>query len=247
MRDLARVTDQIAADMAARAGDLLHRMSPEGRRVRQRQRERRRKALARIFRRLVAAFVAVLAIAVGWGFIVGPLGLTGFMLAAIALVLAFAAILALSATREPTPAALATSDLPLLPQRTEEWLDKQRPLLPPPAARLVDGIGLKLEALAPQLATIDPQDPIAAQLRKLLSTELPELVNGYARVPDALRREGRDGPSPDRQLLDGLRVVDEQLGRATEQLASGDLYKLATQGRYLELKYRNGDALEGPK
>ena len=247
MRDLSRVTDQIAADMASRAGDMLHRMSPEGRRVRQRQRERRRKALMRIFRRMIAALVAVLVAAVGWGLFVGPLGLGGIMIMTIVLFVAFAAILSLSATPSPTPAALVASDLPLLPQRTEEWLERQRPMLPPPAARLVDGIGLKLEALAPQLTAIDPQDPVAAQLRKLLGTELPELVNGYARVPDALRRTGRDGTSPDRQLLDGLRVVDEQLGRTTEQLANGDLYKLATQGRYLELKYRDGDGLESPR
>ncbi len=244
MRDLSRVTDQIAAEMAARAGDMLHRLSPEGRRVRQRQRERRRKALTRIFRRMILALLAVLVATVGWGFIVGPLGLTGIMFAGMALFLAFAAILSVSMAPQPTPAALAASDLPLLPQRTEEWLERQRPALPPPAARLVDGIGLKLEALTPQLATLDPQDPVAAQLRKLLGTELPELVDGYRRVPDALRREARDGHSPDRQLLEGLRVVDEQLGRASEQLASGDLYKLATQGRYLELKYKNGDALE---
>jgi hypothetical protein len=29
----------------------------------------------------------------------------------------------------------------------------------------------------------------------------------------------------------------------TEQLATGDLHRLATQGRYLELKYKGG---EGP-
>ena len=247
MRDLTRVTDQIAAEMAARAGDMLHRLSPEGRRIRQRQRDRRRKALTRIFRRMVAALLAVLVGIVGWAVLVGPLGLTGVMIAALTLFLAFAAIIAMSATPQPTPAALAASDLPLLPRRTEEWLERQRPALPPPAVRLVDGIGLKLEALAPQLVTLDPQDPIAAQLRKLLSTELPELVDGYARVPEALRRAERDGPSPDRQLLEGLRVVDEQLGRASEQLASGDLYKLATQGRYLELKYKNGDELENPR
>jgi hypothetical protein len=57
-------------------------------------------------------------------------------------------------------------------------------------------------------------------------------------VPEALRRTGRDGPSPDRQLVDGLSVVDGEIARMTAQLASGDLHKLATQGRYLELKYR---------
>ena len=63
--------------------------------------------------------------------------------------------------------------------------------------------------------------------------------------PGERRREGRDGPSPDRQLIDGLAVVDGELARMTAQLASGDLHKLATQGRYLELKYKGDGALGG--
>ena len=243
MRDLARITEDIANDMAARAGEMLHRHSPEGRRIRQRQRERRRKTMARIARRMVLAFFAIVAVAIGWGLVVGPIGIAGILYAALAIFLAWAAILSLSSTPEPSPQALAASDLPLLPQRTEEWLEKQRPALPAPAVRLVDGIGLKLEALAPQLATLDPREPAAAEIRKLLCEELPELVDGYQRVPEGLRREGRDGPSPDRQLVDGLAVVDGEIARMTAQLASGDLHKLATQGRYLELKYRGDEGV----
>jgi hypothetical protein len=237
MRDLARITDSIAAEMAARAGDMLYRHSPEGRRIRQRARARRVKAMARIVRRMILAMVVVVVVTVGWGLAIGPIGIGGLMAAGLAILLAWVAILSLS-TRPPSPTAIATSDLPLLPERTEEWLQQQRPTLPAPAARLVDGIGLKLEALAPQLATLDPREPAAAEIRKLLCEELPELVDGYKRVPEALRRTGRDGPSPDRQLVDGLSVVDGEIARMTEQLASGDLHKLATQGRYLELKYR---------
>ena len=72
----------------------------------------------------------------------------------------------------------------------------------------------------------------------LFRSELPELVKGYNRVPVNLRREGVNGMSPDRQLVDGLAVVDSELKRMSEQLAAGDLNKLATQGRYLELKYQ---------
>jgi hypothetical protein len=57
-------------------------------------------------------------------------------------------------------------------------------------------------------------------------------------VPKHLRRDGLNGMSPDTQLIEGLNVVDAELQRMSEQLASGDLYKLATQGRYLELKYQ---------
>jgi hypothetical protein len=245
MRDLARISEDIANDMAARAGEMLHRHSPEGRRIRQRQRERRRKALAKVMRRMLLALFAVLVAALAWGLVIGPIGVTGIMAVAMVVLLSWVAIIALSSSPEPSPQVLAASDLPLLPQRTEEWLYKQRPALPAPAARLVDGIGLKLEALGPQLATLDPREPAAAEIRKLLCEELPELVDGYRRVPEGLRREGRDGPSPDRQLVDGLAVVDGEIARMTAQLASGDLHKLATQGRYLEIKYRGDGGVVG--
>jgi hypothetical protein len=165
------------------------------------------------------------------------------MLVALTLILALVLVLSLSRPREAKPEALAASDLPLLPQRIEEWLETQRPALPAPATRLIDGIGLRLEALAPQLANIDPREPAAVEVRKLLCDELPDLVKGYARVPEALRRDARDGPSPDRQLLDGLKVVDDQLARLTADLASADLHKLSVQGRYLELKYKGDEDL----
>jgi hypothetical protein len=61
-------------------------------------------------------------------------------------------------------------------------------------------------------------------------------VRGYQRVPQQLRRQG-----PDAQLVEGLRVVESELARMTQQLASGDLDKLATQGKYLELKYKGAE------
>ena len=78
-------------------------------------------------------------------------------------------------------------------------------------------------------------------MRRLIGDELPELVRGYQSVPHALRRADTDGMMPERQLLDGLSVVDGELTRMSEQLARGDLERLATQGKYLELKYQGGD------
>jgi hypothetical protein len=138
----------------------------------------------------------------------------------------------------PTPQAMARADLPLLPAQTERWLEAQRPALPAPAQRLADDIGVQLAAIAPQLRELDPLEPAAEEVRKLMAVELPELIDGYRKLPENLRRETRNGTSPDRQLIEGLKVVDEELKRMSEQLASGDLHKLATQNRYLELKYR---------
>ena len=222
----------------------MRRVSPEGRARARRAKERRRKAFMRIARRLFIATVSILAAAIAAGLILGPIGDTGVLMTALALVVAWAAVLFFSQTPEPTPEALVQADLPLLPSRTEEWLERQRPALPAPAARLVDGIGVRLEALAPQLTGLDPREPAAAEVRRLIGEDLPELVKGYQRVPLSLRREMRDGTSPDSQLVDGLKLVDSELARMTEQLAAGDLDALATRGKYLELKYRGDEGLD---
>ncbi|PTQ08498.1 hypothetical protein CLG96_14925 [Sphingomonas oleivorans] len=221
---------------------MLRRLSPEARRLAHRARQRRWRALLRRLKLIFYSVLAIMLAAGTFGLLVAPLGVEGLMLAFIAMALTAATILAWPGTPSPTPETLAKSDLALLPQRTEEWLERQRPALPAPAARLVDGIGLRLEALAPQLQTLDPREPAAIEIRKLIGEELPELIDGYRRVPEALRRESRNGMVPDRHLIEGLTVVESELGRMSEQLASGDLHKLATQGRYLELKYKGDES-----
>lgn len=203
-----------------------------------------RRRVVGFFRRLKYAFFAVLGVALAGGLIgsfVTPLGIWGFFLMLVAMAIVFFGILGWPQAPEPTPQQMAKSDLPLLPSQTERWLEAQRPALPAPAQRLADEIGIKLEAIGPQLAQIDPREPAAFEFRKLMAEELPELVEGYKRVPEGMRRAERNGSSPDRQLVEGLQVVDEELARLSEQIVSGDLNKLATQGRYLELKYRGED------
>jgi hypothetical protein len=189
----------------------------------------------------IILFLALVTIgAVLFGLAIAPLGVTGVLATA---VIGIAGTLLLSIfPRDGWSSAseLPTTDLALLPLRTEEWLVDQRKALPPPAQRLVDGIGTRLEVLSNQLRSLDEKEPAAAEIRRLVAHDLPELVNGYGRVPSTLRKEGLNGISPDRQLLDGLGVVESELKRMSEQLAAGDLNKLATQGRYLELKYQDG-------
>jgi hypothetical protein len=227
----------------ADAEALLHRVSPEGRRLAQRARARRFRARMAMLRRMLAALAVVVAAAIAWGLAIGPIGQFGFLAAVVALVVAWVVIVGASRVPEITTEALGQSDLPALPQRTEAWLQRQRPALPAPAQRLADGIGVKLEAIAPQVQALDPAEPAAAELRKLLAQELPDLVEGYTRVPQALRGTARDGgPAPDQQLVAALSVVDTQLDELSAALAEGDLRRLATQGRYLELKYKDDGA-----
>jgi len=225
-----------------RAEEILERVRA---RTSPRQVRAHRRRVAGFFRRLKYACLAVLAVMLAGGLIgsfVTPLGIGGFFLMLVAMAVLFFTILGWPRSAEPTPQQIARTELPMLPQQTERWLEAQRPALPAPAQQLADQIGIKLEAMAPQFAKLDPREPAAYELRKLVAEELPELVDGYRRVPDAMRREARNGGlSPDRQLVEGLRVVDEELLRMSERLASDDLDKLATQGRYLELKYRGED------
>jgi hypothetical protein len=230
--------NRVVADAEA----LLQRVSPEGRRLAQRERQRRNRArMKALGRAFVATMLIILAATViGW---VVPIGQFGFLIALIAILAAWVVIFAMSHEPAETVQSLAASDITMLPQKTEAWLQRQRAALPAPAQRLADGIGLKLEALAPQLAGLDPREPAAAEVRKLLSVELPELIEGYARVPLSLRQDTSNGPAPDKQLVEALNVVDSELARMSADLASGDLNKLATQGRYLELKYKDEDGV----
>lgn len=175
-----------------------------------------------------------------WGMI-SPIGIAGVMLAFLAMLVAMGIGVAFSGERVVSAEKLREVDLKQLPQSTDRWLQAQRRALPAPAITLVNDIGRKLDTLGVQLQTLDEREPIAGELRRLIGDELPELVNGYNRVPPNLRRDGLNGMSPDKQLVDGLGVVDTELTRLSQQLASGDLNTLATQGRYLELKYQ-GDS-----
>jgi len=230
--------NRVMADAEA----LLQRVSPEGRRLAQRQRQRRNRVRFKAFVRALGATIAIIlaATAVGW---VIPIGQIGFLAALVAILAAWVVMFAISHEPEETVQTLAASDITMLPQKTEAWLQRQRPALPPPAQRLADGIGLKLEQLAPQVASLDPREPAAAEVRKLLSVELPELIDGYTRVPLNLRQDAGNGIAPDKQLVEALSVVDSELARMSADLASGDLNKLATQGRYLELKYKDDDGV----
>jgi hypothetical protein len=223
----------------ARHAAVLRRVSTEEQQLARRARQRRRAAQARALKRMLIATAVIVAAAIGWGLVVGPIGQFGFLAAVIALVLSWVVIVGSMRVPQVSIEALAQSDLPLLPERTAVWLQAQRAALPPPAVRLVDAIGLKLETLGPQLGALDPREPAAFEVRKLLSQELPDLIQGYAKVPEGFRKQDRDGVVPDQQLTEALRIVDEELGRMSADLANGDLNKLATQGRYLELKYRD--------
>ncbi|MDO7834243.1 hypothetical protein Q4610_04210 [Sphingobium sp. HBC34] len=231
-------SDRVLADAEA----VLRRHSERGQSLSTRARQRRN---AGLLRKVRYAFWAVLAVVLGSavaGFIL-PLGVTGVMIALGVMIAALLLIALMPAESRVRTEALAQTELTALPLKTEIWLENQRKALPAPAITLVDSIGVKLEMLAPQLERLNEQEPAAQEIRRLLADHLPELVTGYQSIPQPLRREERNGRVPEKQLIDGLAVIDAEIGRMSEHLASGDLDKLATQNRFLELKYQEAREL----
>ncbi|MFZ2996854.1 hypothetical protein [Sphingobium sp.] len=231
-------SDRTLADAEA----VLRRHSDRGKSLSTRARQRRN---AGVLRKVKYAFWAILAVILGSavaGFIL-PLGTTGVMIALGIMIAALLLIALIPTETRVRTEALASTELTALPLQTEIWLENQRKALPAPAITLVDSIGVRLETLGPQLERLNPQDPAAQEVRRLLSDHLPELVTGYQSIPEPMRREERNGRIPERQLVDGLSVIDAEIARMSESLASGDLDKLATQNRFLELKYQEAKEL----
>lgn len=231
-------SDRVLADAEA----VLRRHSERGQSLTSRARERRNASIMRRLGRIAGAAFAIIiaAMVAGWFM---PLGTSGVMIVLGLLLVTTLFFALLPGERAVSPDKLADSSLTALPLKTEIWLENQRKALPAPAVTLVDSIGVKLETLAPQLERLGEQDPAAHEIRKLLADHLPELVTGYQSIPAPLRREERNGRVPEKQLIEGLSVIDAEIGRMSEQLASGDLDKLATQNRFLELKYQEAKEL----
>ena len=225
----------------ARAEELLERVDAQSRLAVRVGKRQVRTARQRLMRALGFSALVGLGVII-WGLAIGPVGVSGVIIAALLLIIGIPLILAFPRGASAGVADLPKTQLSMLPISTEEWLLSQRKALPAPAQKLVDGIGLKLETLSEQLRALDEKEPAARDIRRLLADELPELVTGYQKVPPPMRKQDRNGLNADQQLLDGLGVVDGELRRLSEQLAAGDLTKLATQGRYLELKYQGEGA-----
>lgn len=204
----------------------------------------RRQHVAKKVGRILIAIGAVLIGGAIFGAVVQPLGFMGLM--ALLMLIAGVAFFfgKYPAFPEPRREDLHRTDLKQLAGRTEIWLEAQRPALPAPARSLVDKIGVQLDLLAPQLQTLEQNTPAAAHIRKLVGEDLPELVSGYQRIPVGLRGEAHAGRTPDDTLLGGLNMLEREIGDAARNLAAGEMDKLATRERYLQLKYQGLDTEE---
>ena len=184
----------------------------------------------------VDAVILLLAAIVGAAIM--PLGMFGALAVLIVMIALTLLILFAPATPVPNVERLQHSELKALPAQTARWLDAQRPQLPAPAFSILDRLDTRLDTLTPQLATLEEDAPAALEVRRLVGEQLPAFVRDYARVPAAMRSTPRNGKTPDQQLVEGLELIEREIGQMSEELAQGDLDSLATRGRFLEIKYR---------
>ena len=187
------------------------------------------------------ALMLVISLYVG---LVGPIGILSIpvlILAAVAIIFGAGAF---SREREIAPSAMAQAPLPQIADRAATWIDQQRLALPAPAARLADDIWQKIAALRPQLATLEENRPEAWELRRLVGEELPGLVESYKRVPVTMRREERNGRVAERELIDGMQLLDDEIGTLARSIAGADMDRLSSQKRYLELRYKGDETAQ---
>lgn len=175
------------------------------------------------------------------GGLVGGIGILGFTALVIACVVAVLIMSQFPRLKTPSRADITRGgDVKQLVGRTELWLEAQRPALPPPAATLVDQLGVQLDGLGFQLEGIDQNHPKAREIRSLIGEQLPEMIDSYRRIPPQMRSEQRAGSTPDQQLTQSLETISGEIDSITRQLAEGSLDDLAIKHRFLDSKFGSG-------
>jgi hypothetical protein len=184
------------------------------------------------------AIGALIVATIGFGLIVGPIGLTGLFLVGLATL----AILLLFSLWPSEPKRIAYNEqLPTgtVVRQLETMLVRRRAALPAPAAQRADAIGAQLPLLESRLAEVDPLDPLARDARRLMGKHLPELIDRYERIPaDYRRQQDGEGLTADQRLVASLDAARNALGEIGDKLVQGDRQAFETQGRFIESRYK---------
>ncbi|NBC89123.1 MAG: hypothetical protein GVX90_06500, partial [Alphaproteobacteria bacterium] len=133
---------------------------------------------------LAAALVAIFVATGVVGAIIGGIGFWGVMALALAVIVAVGVFALAPAPKPPKRSELKQGSPQQMVDRTELWLEAQRAALPPPAARVVDQLGLQLDALGLQLETIDADHPAVGEVRELVGEYIPETIEDYRKIPE---------------------------------------------------------------
>ncbi|MFL6857267.1 MAG: hypothetical protein ACJ8EB_05100 [Allosphingosinicella sp.] len=232
-------------DAIARLDDTLARWdgrASESVGLARRRYGRAARATARRITGMGAAIAALIVATIGFGLLVGPIGINGLFLVAVAIL----GILIAFSFWPSEPKRVAYSEE--LPTRTvvrqlEGVLVRERAALPAPAARRLDAIGAQLPLLESRLGEVDPLDPLAQDARRLMGKHLPDLIDRYERIPAAYRHQADgEGMSADQRLVASLDAARQALDDIGARLTESDRQAFEAQGRFIETRYKDPDA-----
>lgn len=203
-------------------------------------------AVGKTLAELSLAVFGVVAAFMAFGLLIEPIGIFGFLLMIIAIVGVAVFFGARSVMPQKIKAFSEAMPNSQVVQTLDTFLHRRRTALPPPAARRVDAISQQLPLLESRLQEVNPLDPLAQDARRLMGKHLPELIERYERVPAQYRHE-RDGEgmTVDDRLTASLDAADAALKEIGLKLARADMDAFETQGRFIESRYKDDDALKG--
>jgi len=237
---VSEVTDKVERAIARfeRVTQQLDQRDGPVRAAARRERERLNAGLGRTAAKVAGAIVLIWLAATIIGFI-EPIGMFGF-LAALATTIVVAGVLIARGGRKAVSAPAPSADLPngTMVDRFDSYIYRVRPALPAPAQVQLDAISATLPSLKQCLERVDNLDPQAQDARRLMSIHLPGLIDRYANVPAAYRKEqDGEGKTVDERLVESLAAARTALGEVSQQLARADMAAFETQGRFIKSRY----------
>lgn len=189
--------------------------------------------------------VAALVVAtIGFGLIVGPIGIAGLFGVAVLIVAMLVLFAVWPAEHAAAPAYSATMSNREVVSRFDSYLHRNRAALPSPAASRVDSIASQLPMLESRLGEMDTLDPLAQDARRLMGQHIPDLIDRYERIPLAHRHDpDSGGMTADERLVTALDAAHEALDDLARRATRQDRDAFETQGRFIESRYKNPDKL----
>lgn len=141
----------------------------------------------------------------------------------------------------PSPAdpsqKIASMPLDALTGRCEQWLLDRTSDLPRAALDSADTILARLHGLQPAVAGLPETDPKAGEIRRLVGSHLPRLVDSYLALPPQARHPSSENSQ---RVTESLGIVAVELDRLCENLEGCRTSQFETEHRFIETRYKDG-------
>lgn len=133
-----------------------------------------------------------------------------------------------------------------LRERLADLIKAARPRVPAEAAKLLEAIREHADLLLPKLKELTDRGALASRVHhdvlQMLTRYLPDTLGAFLRLPPAFARLTHDdaGRSPQALLVEQLKILEANLGRAVKDAFAEDVATLEVQGRFLSEKFSSG-------